>query len=238
MTSRRRTSGRRRTAAAPPSVARRTDRVGLAQVGDVRCAVERVDVPGVPPVRAGRGAAAAGCPRPRRDHLPVGAQVEHRRDQAAAVDVDPEQAVVEHDRRRRSASDATAGRGRSAVVAAPRSERGHAVQRACGRGVERDSASAPSPASALARRRSRSASSPSATRAYVASRLAVHPGDRACRAGCRGTGAAAPSPEPLQLVVRVVDQPADGRGGRTTARPRAAGARCAGCPASSGPGVV
>ena len=60
--------------------------------------------------------------------------------------------------------------------------------------------------------------------------LAVHPGDRRARAGCRGTAAAAPPPDPLERVVRVVRARSARRRSPPTAPPRAAGARCGGCP--------
>ena len=159
----------------------------------------------------------------RRHELAVGRLVVDRRDQPALVDDDPHLVVLQPGS---APGRSRPGRGTAAPSAAPR----HGVRPRVGGQLavagpdERASARPRSPPPAR-RRRGR-------TRA----RPAGAPTRSTCRAGCRGTAAAAPSPSSAAASRRGTPRPSGRPRWWPTARPRAAGARCAGCRASCATG--
>ena len=204
----------------------------LRDVGEVAAvaAVVLVDVPGVP-LRRGVAVQLQQVRRPRRVARARGRRRGRAREvsRPAAVDHHPDRAVVEHD----------------AVVGLAR----RAPRRARPRPAPPPSAGTPSRAygpalattSAVARRRPAPRArprSPSRARSATRRSCARPPGAprrSRCRAGCRGTAAAARSASSVPAR-RPGSRRRPGRPRwRPTARPRAAGARCAGCRAWCGP---
>ncbi len=227
---RRRADRRARPARAGPGSTRQ--RVELDQV-PAGAPVVLVDVPGVPLGRGVPEQLQQVGRRVRGDQLAVGAEVADRGEQAPAVDHDPDRLVGQH--------DAVGGLGRPSAPAPggadrPAAQRRRPVHRVRAR-VAGQLAARPARSARPARRRSR-ASSSVGDPGVLALGLLVHPGDRGARAGCRGTAAAAPCASSAAAVGTGRRRRRAPRPWSPTARPRAAGARCAGCPAWSGPGEV